>query len=1198
MKKRILAGLLTLAMVMTMTPLPMVAEGPSPATPTPKTKTTVLTTEASPSVPPDEQGTTFQVSNATYKEEMQKAATDSDKNIVLELTENLSINDGFAGIPGKSVTVTSSGKTSFTLPLATDLVGDVTLDNVNFSAESLFANGHRFETTERAIGTIQSLYGGGSKSNDVNGDTTIILRGGTISKYLFGGGLDSNVSGNTHIVLDGANVEVDQLFGGGRAHDTDQGRVGGNVTIDFRKGLTKNQFGGGRNEHNPDAEVRTPASVAGTVTVNLGYKGAEAQSVNPGMFWYSKGGSYHSTVGNIRVNITDGVYIEKDASIIGCGYSDTVLGTVEMHVYGKPDMHNNHVYGGGIYYDSLQNSGPIRILNRDNKKNALSITYNVPNEEDNKNGIYAGSYDTGTEINGDILAELLDGNLGFIDTSERGGNTYVSITGRPKVVVRGGRIAEIHGDRQPANGHETIATVTDGNVEVGYFDYLNEVNIQNNAVVNVDSEQFNHFEGIRKPFYNVDNLNITGNSTLTTCYSTTKINNNVTMNGSTWHAKGQTYIEEGMYTKASRIYFDTNYQIAKNYDIDSTKDVLLTSDGDTFVAMNNGYLNAIHCSINVKDSTWAVLNPLEIHGNATFDNTVIQLPVVGNQATNNYPNTKIPLKIDGLASGSAQIETVASATAGTNSSTWNAEQQKPALGDNYIVCWAPDGTDTSTEEKQPIQSVFSLKNDDAIAAHLYLRRQKDANKDNAVSYFMGQVAKGILVTFDKNGGDTDSEPQSLQTELIEGKTEYQLGVPTKEPTRAGYTFKGWNTEADGTGTPYTADTAVTESLTVYAQWEKNNPIPTYTVTYTDGVENEVIFEDQTTSGLQAGDETPGFQGTPERTGYTFKGWLPTVAPTVIGNAVYVAQWQKNNTGGSGGHTKYILHYESNGGTDYKDERYNKNTVIKLDKTPIRENYTFTGWYADEALSQRITNIKMTVNKTVYAGWKSTGIPEWLNGKDHFAYVVGYVDGTVRPLNQISRAEVATIFFRLLNEDIRKDNLTQSNSFTDVKEGMWHNTPISTMSQMGILFGRTPEQFDPNAPISRAEFAAICARFDNSEQHGHSDFTDIAGHWAEQEIERAASLGWISGYTDGTFRPNNAITRAEAMTMINRMLKRLPENEDDLLEDMNSWPDNRPTDWYYLDVQEATNSHEYTRKDDAIHEHWVTLMKDPDWTQYN
>ena len=146
-------------------------------------------------------------------------------------------------------------------------------------------------------------------------------------------------------------------------------------------------------------------------------------------------------------------------------------------------------------------------------------------------------------------------------------------------------------------------------------------------------------------------------------------------------------------------------------------------------------------------------------------------------------------------------------------------------------------------------------------------------------------------------------------------------------------------------------------------------------------------------------------------------------------------------------------------------------------------------------------------------------------------------------------------------------------------------------------GRTPESFDPYASITRAEFAAICARFDKSGVKADSNFTDISGHWAEDEIERAATLGWIRGYTDGTFRPSSRITRAEVMTMINRMLQRLPEDEDDLLPNMYVWPDNQPGEWYYLAVQEATNSHNFDRKSDGVHEHWTEMTADPNWKEY-
>ena len=384
-----------------------------------------------------------------------------------------------------------------------------------------------------------------------------------------------------------------------------------------------------------------------------------------------------------------------------------------------------------------------------------------------------------------------------------------------------------------------------------------------------------------------------------------------------------------------------------------------------------------------------------------------------------------------------------------------------------------------------------------------------------------------------------------------------------------------------------------KSLVLYGTIKK------YSVTYTDGI-GGASFADEVTSDLRRGTPTPAFTGgTPTRSGYTFTGWSPAVAATVTDNAVYTAQWKKNSSGGGGGShatKKYTLHYESNGGTKYADEKYKGNKVVALDKTPSRVGYTFTGWYADQELTDKITKIKMTSDKTVYAGWKETDVPETLNSDNHFAYIVGYEDGLVRPNADITRAEVAAIFFRLLKDDVRDSNLTAENAFNDVAFGLWHNKSISTMANIGILKGRTADTFVPNAPITRAEFAAICSRFDQSNVEIKSDFNDISGHWAEKEIRRAASLGWIKGYADGSFKPDQNITRAEAASMINRMLHRLPETVDDLLDGMVQWQDNQPSDWYYINMQEATNSHDFKQKGE-INEHWTKLTENPNWDRY-
>ena len=223
-------------------------------------------------------------------------------------------------------------------------------------------------------------------------------------------------------------------------------------------------------------------------------------------------------------------------------------------------------------------------------------------------------------------------------------------------------------------------------------------------------------------------------------------------------------------------------------------------------------------------------------------------------------------------------------------------------------------------------------------------------------------------------------------------------------------------------------------------------------------------------------------------------------------------------------------------------------------------------------------------------------PSMLNGEDHFAYIVGYPDKTVHPQSSITRAEVATIFFRLLTEETRTANATKTNNYADVSSDKWYNQAVSTLSAMGIIKGDSRGNFNPNAPITRAEFAAIAARFDKTEDVAAASFGDVAMHWAKPEISVAANNGWINGYTDGTFHPDSKITRAEAMAMINRVLQRLPESKADLLDGMIQWSDNADTSkWYYLAVQEATNSHYYELKANQ-HEKWTKLRENRDWTE--
>ena len=312
----------------------------------------------------------------------------------------------------------------------------------------------------------------------------------------------------------------------------------------------------------------------------------------------------------------------------------------------------------------------------------------------------------------------------------------------------------------------------------------------------------------------------------------------------------------------------------------------------------------------------------------------------------------------------------------------------------------------------------------------------------------------------------------------------------------------------------------------------------------------------------------------------------------------------------------------------KDTNYYLGTYTVSTAVPTREGYTFDGWTLDGTKVGETIDLSKISNKTaaevtLTAQWKENAKPEepeqpakkhhhsdtedtvpvnpeveikddeamGLNQTDHYAYIFGYGNGEVRPQNSITRAEVASIFFRLLEDDVRNANYTRENSFTDVSSDAWYCSAVSTLSAMGILSGYPDATFRPNAFITRAEFAAIATRFDADSDKTPAPFDDIANHWAKDEIAVATNNDWVNGYEDGSFCPQNNITRAETMSLVNRVLNRNPETAEDLLSDMITFTDNADTNaWYYLAVQEATNSHYNTSKENSAYEKWTGLRK--------
>lgn len=382
--------------------------------------------------------------------------------------------------------------------------------------------------------------------------------------------------------------------------------------------------------------------------------------------------------------------------------------------------------------------------------------------------------------------------------------------------------------------------------------------------------------------------------------------------------------------------------------------------------------------------------------------------------------------------------------------------------------------------------------------------------------------------------------------------------------RDGHSFVGWNTQRDGSGTHHVPGSSitVTDHIHLYAQWTRNS----------SGDDDDKDY-----FAIQKVDAQDGHA----LNGATFELYQLDKNDQTVNRRVVRTTQQGSENG--------IALFSVDNKKSYDGIWYYAEVSAPEGYVLDRTEYEITAKDFSDSLSTAVRNADTVQNH------RGT-TPSLLNGDDHFAYIIGSSDALVRPNDNITRAGVATIFFRLLKDSVRDANLLTGCTYTDVPDGHWANTAISTMTGLDIVRGYDAAAFGPGDPITRAQFAAICARFDTGKSNGSRTFSDIEGHWAKAYIERAAELGWISGFQDATFRPDAYITRAQAVTMINRMLNRLPEDPSDLLPGMNVWPDCRPGDWFYLAIQEATNSHDYRRKAGS-YETWTDLNANPDWTRY-
>lgn len=554
-----------------------------------------------------------------------------------------------------------------------------------------------------------------------------------------------------------------------------------------------------------------------------------------------------------------------------------------------------------------------------------------------------------------------------------------------------------------------------------------------------------------------------------------------------------------------------------------------------------------------------------------------------------------------------------------------------------------DGTGTIYRDGALFENVTTyqgkqIKDGDTITLYAQWREVEHVT----ITYTAYPDSLGSVALNSKSKAAVQNDP-AVQSEIIYEKVNPETGeiVGATAKVNHGSVFTGWyndltkeNVETSETFVPKKQnDRYVSASYVAYFRPYR------YTLHYEANGGTGKKMDDQI---FQHGQILPLNDCTYSREGYDFMGWSMSAdnvkqfdnkAEVGFSSLLQTSDEPKDNAEA----TLYAVWKEQSVTIGYVSSDAELGTVTVGSETIGAVNGTsdgstaqpksgarFDGWYSADGtfLSKELTFVPTKVDGTVWQGTtyyahfsakrspstpstpakpdetKPTlaPIPEMLNGEDHYAYLLGYEDGTVRPNGSISRAEVATVLFRLLKDDVRTQNLTKDNAYSDVSDTAWYAAAVSTLSKMGVISGYPDGTFRPNAPITRAEFAAMIARFDETAKSADTPFTDISGHWAENAIGKAYGNGWVEGSSKTVFCPESNLTRAETATLLNRVLHRLPEKESDLLANQIVWPDNPETFWGYLAIQEATNSHEYERKADGVHETQTAKRENRDWSK--
>ena len=475
---------------------------------------------------------------------------------------------------------------------------------------------------------------------------------------------------------------------------------------------------------------------------------------------------------------------------------------------------------------------------------------------------------------------------------------------------------------------------------------------------------------------------------------------------------------------------------------------------------------------------------------------------------------------------------------------------------------------------------------------------------NNTAYIWGYAWTYYDVTFVTPEGATTVDAQLIKNGDCAAKP--------ADPTKEGWKFLGWYADA-AFKTEFNFDAPITKKTSVYAKFElTSTPIGDIYVRYDvlhikqlpDGtydlanaeVEHLSAKKDTTVTAVIK-DYRATHHVNVNRTLSKLTGTAIQPYMGVDGKPVYTILSVYYDL------DFHTLTFDTMGGSKIAPETVRHGLTVAKPKDPVNGGYWFDGWYTDKTYRTPYNfATPLTQDTTIYAKWFLIVLPgvtdkkatPKLNTSDHFAYVQGYPNGTVKPAGNITRAETAAILFRLMDDASRKTYYSTKSGFRDVASGSWYNTYVATLSNAGVITDSSNGYFRPNEAITRAELAAMLAKF--SETTGAANyFNDVsAKYWAANAIAICAKLGWITGYPDGTFRPDKNVTRAELMAMINRATGRAPKSADAFLPGMKTWSDNTSDKWYYLDVQEATNSHSYTVKGS---ETWTALTSDPNWSLY-